>query len=270
MFSIFSRLLRVPKIQMIFLLGLIYLSTLTKYPITQTLPILILALTFSTLSDLLFTYIKRKTFFIPYAAIVTALIITLIIDPQANWYQIATISTFAMAVKNFLRISQRHIFNPAASGLFIAGIFFNQYVSWWGVSFQTIRSFSLLNLLLFLILLSPLFVSVIRLRRYVNIFSFLIFFPLLTQLINLNFSLPNLINSFLEPGILFFALVMLPEPMTSPVNFKKQFLFGLMVAILTISISFPPLTTLLLENRLLADPLILSLLMTNLLFFRFR
>ncbi|MDP3974121.1 MAG: RnfABCDGE type electron transport complex subunit D [Candidatus Daviesbacteria bacterium] len=264
------RLLRVPKIQMIFLLGLIYLSTLTKYPITQTLPILILALTFSSLSDLLFTYIRRRTFFIPYAAIVTALIITLIIDPKAAWYQIATISTFAMVIKNFLRISQRHIFNPAASGLFIGGIIFNQYVSWWGVSFQTIRSFSPLNLLLFLILLFPLFVSAIRLRRYVNILSFLIFFPLLTQLINLNLSLPNLINSFLEPGILFFALVMLPEPMTTPVNPKRQMLFGFGVAILVTLLSLPLLNNFLLENRLLTDPLVLALLMTNLLFFRFR
>lgn len=263
-------ILLIPKVRMIFVLATIYLTTLTQYPLEQTFPILILALSFTILSDLLFAYIRNRKLFIPYAAVVTALIITLIIDPKANWYQIATICITGMAVKKFLRPSQRHIFNPAASGLFIGGIIFNQYLSWWGVSFQTVTPFTLANLIIFLILLSPLLTSAITLRRFYNILIFLFTFILISHLLNLNFSIPSIINSLLEPGLLFFSAVMLPEPMTSPVNPKRQMLFGLTVAVLTIALSFPYLNTFLLENRLLADPLILALLAANLLFFKLR
>lgn len=262
--------LLIPKVRMIFALGLIYLTTLTQYPLKQTFSILILALGFTILSDLLFTYIRNRKLFMPYAAVVTGLIIGLIIDPNSNWYQIATVCISAMAVKNFLRISQRHPLNPAASGLFIGGIIFNQYVSWWGVSFQTISPFTPTTLIIFLILLSPLLTSAITLRRFYNILTFLITFILVSHLWNFNFSVQSMLNSLLEPGLLFFAAVMLPEPMTTPVNSKRQMFFGITVAIITITLSFPMLNNLLLENRLLADPLILALLAANLLFFKFR
>jgi len=75
------------------------------------------------------------------------------------WYQVAIISAIAMGSKNFIRVSERHILNPAASGLFIGGIVLNLGVAWWGTSFQNITKLDFQNLIFFSILLLPSLVS---------------------------------------------------------------------------------------------------------------
>ncbi len=108
--------LRIPKVQLTLTLLLIYLTVFRLYPVTQSLYVLVMSLGSIILFDLLFTFIRRRTLFIPFAAIATGLIIALIIDPDATWYQIAVVSGIAMGAKNFIRVSNRHIFNPAATG----------------------------------------------------------------------------------------------------------------------------------------------------------
>ena len=245
--------LRIPKVQMAALLFLIYLSTLTIYPISFSGPIILTALGLTVFFDLLFTYIRKKILFIPYAAIVTGLIIGLIIDPQSSWYQVAVSAALAMATKNFLRISGKHIFNPAAAGLMIGGIIFSQSVSWWGVSFQNILQFNLQNTILLLILLLPSLISGIRMRRIFNSVTFLISNMILSNLTT---------TTLLDPTTIFFAIVMLPEPMTTPVKIKNQILFGLSVAVL---VQLIPLT-----GINLPDLFIPALLLGNVIFFKYR
>lgn len=49
--------------------------------------------------------------------IVTGLIVGLVIDPQTARLQIVSVSAIAMAVKAFVRMTGRQVFNPAAQGL---------------------------------------------------------------------------------------------------------------------------------------------------------
>lgn len=262
--------LRIPKVQLCILLLLIFFSTFSQYLVFSSIDIFSLSVGFTIFFDLLFTFIRRKRLFVPYAALATGLIIALIIDPEALWYQVAVVSAIAMGSKNFLRISGKHIFNPAAIGLFIGGIVFQMYASWWGVSFQNLREFTFHNLVLFLILLLPVFVSAYRMRRIYSILTFLIANILFSHIFTFNFSLQSILDRLLDPTTIFFATVMLPEPMTSPVNTKRQVLFGVTVACILLVLSYPEASNLLINAGVLPDLFIPALLLGNILFFKFR
>lgn len=242
-------LLRIPKVQLAAALTLIYLSSLKQYPIATTLIILITSVGFAIFFDSLFTFLKSRAFFMPWSALVSGLIIALVIDPNALWYQVATICALSMAFKNFIRIDNRHIFNPAAIGLFLGGVVFNLGISWWGASFQVIQP-DIWSIIAFLILLFPAYVSFFRMKRYGSILSFLITYALLSSFQILS-----------DPTSLFFALVMLPEPMTSPYKLKKQIFYGAIVATVGLILSHIPI---------FPDILIPALLLGNLLNFFFK
>lgn len=242
-----SDFLKIPKVQLAITLTLIYLTTLKQFAISSSLLLLIIALGFTIFFDLAFTYFRKRVFFMPWAALVTGLIIALIIDPSALWYQIAIISALAMASKNFLRIGGKHIFNPAGAGLFLGGMIFNLPVSWWAASFQVLDPINLSHILIFLIILFPGIVSFYRMRRFGSILSFLIVYNLLSGF-----------RILFDPTTIFFALVMLPEPMTSPFNMTKQIIYGVLVAVVSLILSHLSIN--------LPDILIPALLLGNLLF----
>lgn len=263
--------LRIPKVQLSLALFLIFLTTIKQYPLEQNLFLLFISLLSTIFFDLLYTWLRRKRIFLPWSAITTGLIIALIINPDATWSQIIITCAIAMGIKNFVRFSGRHIFNPAASGLLVAGLLFHQYVSWWGVSFQNItNTFSLQTSVLFFILLLPFLISGYRMRRYKTILTFIFTYTLLTHIFTFPLSLNSFISRILDPTVIFFSIVMLPEPMTSPVNTKRQVLFGATVAFITLVFSSPLMSKLLLNNGLLPDLFIPALLLGNILFFRYR
>ncbi len=258
------QIIRVPKVQIILLLLLILL---TVYPIIGfqlAVYLFISCLGYCVLSDLFFTYLLRRKLFIPYAAVVTSLIITLIVDPFLEWYQLFLICVIAMGIKNFVRIGGRHIFNPAASGFFVGWIILGINPSWWGLTLPVNNT--LLQLLLYISLIGIAYVSAWRLRRFGSILSYLVFYSIIE--LASGTSTTGLLQTIINPANLFYALVMLAEPQTSPVMKTRQVLYGLMIAVLIIRSVFllngwpivlrPP------------DILIVALLIGNLLFFRFR
>lgn len=254
--------LRLPKVQLSIALFLIFLSAFRQLPLQQYLYILITSLGFTIFFDLAISYLRIKKFFIPYAAIATGLIIALTVNPDLSWLQIALISGISMAIKNFVRISNKHIFNPAASGLFFGGLIFYQNVSWWGVSSQHLNNINLQTLLPFIILLFPLYVSAFRVKRYVSILSFVITYLLFSVSTGSDFT--SAIKLGIDPTVIFFSIVMLPEPMTSPIDKNRQFFYGVFVALASFVVALPILSNIV----VLPDPLIAGLLLGNLIFFK--
>lgn len=198
--------------------------------------------------DMALIRLRRIKPFLPSAAVVSGLIIGLLSAPTLPWYHTVAAAVMAMAGKNFLRFGRRHIFNPAALGLFIAGLLFNNPISWWGTSFQ-ILSPNPVSFLLFLILLSPGYVSMLRLRRYRILLGFFAVHTLLM----------GSLRPLFDPTSLFFGLVMLPEPMTTPNNHSRQLLFGAFVAAVAAAGGF-------IHSGVGLDPLITGLLVGNLVF----
>ncbi len=265
------QVLRVPKAQLAFLLLLIFLSALVastqaKYGIGFAL-----AVAFTATFDTLLTYVRKKVWFVPYAALVTGAIIGLIANPNLPLVHIALIAGVAVASKQFLRTNNGHVLNPAAAGLIFGGILLQQPVSWWAVSFQNIFQGKPFIIISFLVLLAPLTISALRLGRYLTIISFLLAHTLVSQFASVQtWSLQQLLTTLLDPTLLFFAIVMLAEPRTSPVEKKRQVFYGVCVAITTSVIGRPFLTNLLLSWKVLPDQLLISLLIGNALFFSHR
>ncbi|MBI3980752.1 RnfABCDGE type electron transport complex subunit D [Candidatus Microgenomates bacterium] len=248
---------RIPKVQLVLILLLVALSAFLHYPLLTVARITILSVLFTVGSDLLLVYLRKHTLFVPHAAMVTGLILGLTINPHLSWYGILLISIIAVVSKHFVQISRRHIFNPAAFGLIVGNVLLNDSVSWWGVSFQVLK-LTPLNIVLFLLLLLPILVSGIRMKRIGSISSFLLTFSILLFLQHQTSPLTILT----DPTVLFFALTMLPEPMTSPITLQRQILYGGFVAIAATVFFYLPFDV--------PDGLLPFLLLGNLAFFKFR
>lgn len=257
-----------PKKQLISLLLLFFIVASLNPSYSLFLGLLVLCVGFTVISDLVFTYIKKKTFFIPYSATITGLIITLIIDPTASWFQIFVICAAAMAMKNFLRVGGRHIFNPTAFGLLFGWLAFGLYPSWWAPTLYTPGAFSIPNAIVLLSVAILGFVSCFRFKRYYSVISFLFAFTALSILLSPS-PTPSIIpRIILNPGILFYTFVMLVEPMTSPVKKEKQIMYGLFVGIAYVLLVFGTGKNLLPSN--LPDSSLAALVIGNILFFKFR
>ncbi|MBI4038240.1 RnfABCDGE type electron transport complex subunit D [Candidatus Daviesbacteria bacterium] len=227
-------ILVMPKSLMVLALLLAALSSIIYFPSSDRILVIILAVATALISDLIFTKVRGVPPFLMSAALVSGLIIGLLVSPSLPWYIPVVAATAAMGIKNFFRVGDNHIFNPAASGLLVAHLIFNQHVSWWGVSWQQ-------SILPVAILLTPVLVSAYYLKRYSIILPFLLVYAILNRVI-------------FDPTVIFFAIVMLPEPKTSPNELMPQIAFGSLVALGSSFILF-------------ADPLITSLLLANLLFY---
>lgn len=239
-----KQLPRDPRIQISFTLLLIFISAVFFYHRPDYLKLLATAVGSAILFDFIFLKIRKVDLFIPAAALTSGLIISLLISPTLPFYEPVIAAMSAMFFKNFIRFSKGHVFNPAGIGVFTAALLFNHNVSWWAVSFQQ-------TVLFYLILLSPALISIIRLRRYKIIIPFLIIYSL-TQVVNH--------QSSIDPTVLFFSIVMLPEPQTTPNKQHIQILFGTFVAFVGVIFS----------KFLSVDPLILSLMAGNLVFYRLK
>lgn len=246
--------LRIPKVQMALALILIFLSVFLYKPSLNVLIYFLFAAGITVFFDVLFIKLRRVNLFPPIAALVSGLIIGLVNSPNASWYNVVIISFLAMASKNFIRFQDRHIFNPAGLGLLVGSVFLSGSVSWWAVSYQGVSLENLILLILLLILLLPAYPSFVSVRRSKLIFSFFIVY------LAINFFAKG-VSSLFDPTVLFFALVMLPEPMTTPSRNNVQIFFGIFVALMFF-------VTSLLHFKY--DPLILSLIAGNLVFFKLR
>jgi len=258
--------IRIPKVQLTICLLLIYLTNLFFNFSLQTLLLIIIVPIVGMVSDLIFTKLKKKKFFIPSAAMTTSMIVVLLTGPQTPIYFPIFAVILAMASKVFIRPG-RHIFNPASFGLIISSFLLAIPVAWWGPGNIVALSGKLPPL--FLILLLPLLISGLRMKRYYTILvtfvSFILSSLLLFTVTKTPISQELIVNLLTDPTLIFFALVMAPEPMTTPYSVKNQILFGLFVGMFAVfssrfiyEISF--LKTL--------DPLVLSLLIGNVIFFR--
>lgn len=257
-------LLRSPKIQLSLFLFAILLSAIVS--IHSLLPFrnFLIILSTAIIVDLSCVKLRGIKPFFPSAAIATACIIALLASPTLSIVELIATTLTAMVIKNFLRIKNRHIFNPAASGLFLVSLLFHHTVSWWGVSFQTIVAFRFQSLIFLLILFSPFLVSAVRMRR------FRIQVPFLTvnTILAIFFShQPAILTLLFDPTTIFFTAVMLPEPMTTPNRPSQQLAFGAFIAILATILSLPSLIETLPFLQQLPDVFLLSLLISNLLFF---
>lgn len=158
--------------------------------------------------------------------LISGLILALILTPATTAHDyliLAAAATVAMASKYILVFRRSHIFNPAALGAMVAGVVFHQYASWWvGTKFTT-----------------PLIVlgGVLILRKVKRFQLVLVF--LAVYVLALIWTSPAggttdsirhlILLGVTSTSVLFFATIMLCEPLTSPARLNPVLIYGLLV-----------------------------------------
>lgn len=161
------------------------------------------------------------------SATITALILVLIVPPVATiggMAGLAALAAGAMISKFLLAIGNKHIFNPAAIAVVVSSVLFNLNATWW-----------VGNLWMTPVVAISGFLIVRKLRREKVMGIFLAAASGLTLLSGLSqgIGIITIIETLLfHSSLLFMALFMVTEPLTSPTTQKNQIIFSLLAAVL--------------------------------------
>lgn len=213
-----------------FLLSLYVVGAFT-FGVQQVLLQALPAILATVASGLILDYLELKRWTKPLTPLITGLIIGLVAQFGESSVKLAAIGVTAMVIKFLIKWDNRHIFNPAGSGLFVGLLLLFSHPSWW-VGGANVWPFLIwIPILLY------------KMRRWAPMVGFLL--PLLLT------GGPTVLTS---ASTLFFTSVMLIEPKTSPATVKAGLVYGLVVA-----------ASYLIISRLFQfDPLVPSLLIGNL------
>jgi ferredoxin-NADP reductase len=167
------------------------------------------------------------------SSLITALILALILDPVwplANPRGVLVIvlaAVAAMASKYVLAFRRQHVFNPAAVAALVSGLAFGTFASWWAGSTYLLPLVAVGGALL---------LRKVSRFRLVGVFlaEFLLFNVALSVLNGLapDMIVQSVLFVFGQSAVVFFAVVMLTEPMTSPKRFSLQAAYAGIVALL--------------------------------------
>jgi len=203
------------KNQMVLMLFVLTVANIFQQELKHVLPQILISVFTAAGLDLLINYIKSRKVFFPTSAVISGLIISLVLTPDASWYIPIAAAVIAIGSKHIIRIKGRHIFNPANFGLLVSMFVFKTYLTWWGA-----------NIPWLVIILGA--VIVYRFKRTHLAISFLLTNILLLGLYYTMKGQPVLNAVFMAN--MFFALVMLIEPKTSPLTKKGRVKYGILTA----------------------------------------
>jgi ferredoxin-NADP reductase len=177
-------------------------------------------------------YIFSKVFKVPTnveSVYITALILGLIISPPTSRNYVGILpflawaSVWAMASKYILAIKKKHIFNPAAFAVALTAFTLGNSASWW------IGTSSMLPLVIICGLLITR-----KIQRFDLVISFV--FSALTMIVLTTLSrstpLSSIQKALVDAPILFFAFIMLTEPLTSPPTRPRRIAYGIFTGLI--------------------------------------
>ncbi|MCX6782572.1 MAG: FAD-binding oxidoreductase [Candidatus Levybacteria bacterium] len=193
-----------------------------------------LSLFFSTGSILAICWITNKVFAYVFKAptnlesiYISALILSLIITPIKDIHGLSFIfwvSVWAAASKFIFAINKKHLFNPAAIGVFITGLGITGSASWWvGTAYM-----------MPVVLIGGMLI-VKKIRRWDLVLTFLVIAVgtiFLLSFFNSSQLISLITKIFLDSPILFFAFVMLTEPLTTPSDKIYRMIYASLVGFL--------------------------------------
>ncbi len=159
---------------------------------------------------------------------ITALILVLIIDPPqaanifSNFWFLFWAAALAMASKYILAIKGKHIFNPAAVAVAITAVTIGQSASWWVGS---------ASMLIFVAVGG--FLVIRKVQRSDAVTSFLLVALMVVVVTTFMTTNPfvSVYQVVIDSPIIFFAAVMLTEPLTMPPTKARQVMYAAIVGL---------------------------------------
>jgi len=225
------RFWRSPKGYLLMLLTTLAIVAGSQEGLSRVGPFVLAAALTAALLDVSLTLLTRRAWIFPDGALLSGLIVALVLSPREPWSVAATAAALAIFSKHLLRnpwAPRAHVFNPAAAGLLAVILLFNSSQSWWGALPD-------LPMPVLLLLLAGGYLVVDRIHKFWQVLTFLgAYFGLFTVAAFMTMGgTAGLAEVFRVPFInaaLFFALVMLTDPPTSPNGEEEQMRFGVVVA----------------------------------------
>ncbi|HNW38952.1 MAG TPA: RnfABCDGE type electron transport complex subunit D [Candidatus Omnitrophota bacterium] len=162
-------------------------------------------------------YFRTKTFRLTSSSIITGLIIGYVFSSDQEWWKILAACTLAILSKYLIVFKKKHIFNPAAFGIFLTLILFGAFTQWKGTY-------------LWYILLPAGIYFARKFRKVKIVISYFLVALILfgIQAILQKIPLGHILGYFSY----FYIFVMIIEPKTSPVKSREQIIFGSGIAVL--------------------------------------
>ncbi|HWC97746.1 MAG TPA: RnfABCDGE type electron transport complex subunit D [Candidatus Sulfopaludibacter sp.] len=181
------------------------------------------------LVDMVILRVRKRVWEYPSGAVLTVLIVAMVLRAQEPWYVIAITSVIAVLSKYVFRTRTANIFNPAALALIISFYLFHTGQSWWGALVDTPAVTRIL-------LIAAGGYVANRVNKLPLVLVFLgAYFLLFTATAFVSNPLP-VAEIFRTPdfeAVLYFALIILTDPPTSPAKYPDQIICGLIVAVVS-------------------------------------
>lgn len=204
------------KVQLVIFLGLLALYLAAAARDIVYLTAISIAAISAIASDSVIIYLKTKKLTISDSSVVTGLIIGYVLSGAEPLWLFSSVSILTIGSKHLIRIDERHIFNPAAFGIFLA-VLFGASTQWKGANAWYV--------------LAPFgFYFIYRIRKIGIAVSYLIISFILFGIQALVQKEP-LFNALIFQNY-FFIFVMLIEPKTTPITYFGKMIFGMTAAIL--------------------------------------
>lgn len=207
--------------------------------------------------DLLWTYFRDKIWYLPSSSVISGFILAIVAAPAPPLDLLVLLPLIAVASKQLIKLGRpKHIFNPASFSMAVLSISGYQAVSWWGVAWG--------KPVLYAVLIAGLFI-LWRQKRFETAFSFLISYAVFLGILFWTqgreiAQLATLLKPQIFDGTaLFFASVMLIEPMTSSFRgTQNRIIYGVLAGLAAVLFSAFG------QYLFFLDPLIGGLLVGNL------
>jgi len=190
-----------------------YLSFIDKD--SRFLLALLVAVASTAAIDTAFTLLKQKKFSITSSSLISGLIIGFVLSSDLPLWTIALASLIAIASKHLINFKGRHVYNPAALGIFAVIISLDASTQWRGTYFWQA------------LVPAGLYFSY-KIRKLEVIVSYFVagFALFGAQALMQGVSLSNVFGYFSY----FYIFIMVIEPKTTPTNLLGKVIFGVMLA----------------------------------------
>ena len=187
------------------------------------------ATTAAGLVDLLILRRKTGNWKYPSGAVLTAAIVVMVLRAQEPLYVTTLTSVFAILSKYCFRSRGANVFNPAALAMIASYYLFHAGESWWGAQTDTNGLAKLLMIVSGVIVAN-------RVNKMPLVLTFLTtYFGLCTLMAFVGDAL-KVAELFRTPDVeaaLYFALIILTDPPTSPTRYRDQMMCGALVAVVS-------------------------------------
>jgi Na+-translocating ferredoxin:NAD+ oxidoreductase RnfD subunit len=191
------------------------------------------AILISGIVDLFILRLRKNLWRFPSGAVLTAMIVTMVVRAQENWYVPVAVSAIAVISKYAIRTRLANVFNPAAFALVSMMYLLPMGQSWWGALTEV----------------SPVWLRAVALVGGIYIADRVNKMPLVLSFLGAYFFVFTVTAYLGDPrrvaeifrspdieAVLFFALIILTDPPTSPARYRDQWICGIIVATISYAV----------------------------------